>query len=109
MLIRWQYKVVIGVGLGLLIVGLVGVLSYRSMLQNDDERHWVTHTHLVLEKLDALLESSTNDEAAMRQYVWTGDTEPLASYRSGLEQLGKQVEEVRALTSDIPRSARKRT
>jgi PAS domain S-box-containing protein len=101
--IRWQYKVAIAVGLGLLVVGFVGVLSYRSMLQNDHERHRVTHTHSVLEKLDELFESVATDEVALRQYVWNGNTEQLAAYRTGLEQIFKQVEEIRSLTSDNPR------
>jgi CHASE3 domain sensor protein len=83
----------------LLAVTLVGVLSHRSVIRSDVERRWVSHTHLVLESLEALFESVAIDEMALRQYAWTGNEEQLDQYRSGLDSL---IHEIRTLTADNP-------
>jgi PAS domain-containing protein len=48
-----EQRVKIGAVVGLVIMVFAGVLSYRSLIQNDEERGWVFHTHLVLERLDS--------------------------------------------------------
>jgi hypothetical protein len=38
----------------LLIVFCIGALSFWSEVRNEEEREWVTHTLLVVEKLQAI-------------------------------------------------------
>jgi PAS domain S-box-containing protein len=90
--VTWQDKVTTGVGMGLLVVAFVGILSYRSLTQNDQERRWVSHTRLVLEKLGAF---SANLEAVRPTKEEFG--------RADMDQLGVKIQELRSLTSDNPR------
>jgi PAS domain S-box-containing protein len=95
-------KAATGVGLALLVVALVGVLSYRSVVQSEEERIWVIHTHLVLEKLNASLANVNAMEAEQRGYIWTGDEAYLIPYRADFDHLGKESSEIRTLTVDNP-------
>lgn len=47
-------KLVMACGAALLVLCAVGVFSYRLAERSDRDQHWVTHTHDVLEQLDAL-------------------------------------------------------
>jgi PAS domain S-box-containing protein len=101
--VGFKDKVATGVGLALLVTLLVGVLSYRTMAQNDVDRLWVTHTHLVIERLDTFFQDIDIAEAAHRGYVWTGEDEYLAPYRTGLRGLAEESRELRRLVADNPR------
>jgi PAS domain S-box-containing protein len=100
--ISFRGKLIISIGLAIFVVSYVGVLSYRSLLHGNEERHWVIHTHLVTEKLDTLFETIDQTEASRRGYLWTGEDQYLSQYDSGLEKLAKQSEELRNLTADNP-------
>lgn len=81
-------KLTIAMGIGLLAVACMGTFSYFSMVQNDEERRWVWHTQLVLEKIDAA--SNTLDVVA---------ADP--SGRSAeLDRLAPEFDELRRLTDD---------
>jgi hypothetical protein len=48
----YETKIITGFGTG----PFVGRdLSYLGVVQNDEDRGWLTHTHVVLEKLDLVL------------------------------------------------------
>jgi hypothetical protein len=53
--VTFKLELVVALGTALAILVGVGVLSYRRMLREDEDQRWVAHTHLVLEKLDAIL------------------------------------------------------
>lgn len=89
--VSWQDKVTTGVGMGLLVVTFVGVLSYGGMSQNDAERLWISHTHLVLEKVHSLSDDLES---------YAGSRRP--NFPVTNEQLGLQLQELRLLTSDNP-------
>jgi signal transduction histidine kinase len=99
---KFKNKVTAGFGIALAILILVGVLSYRSMLHSDEDRQWVTHTHQVLEKLDAVLTNMLDIETGARGYVLTGDASYLEPYNNALEQVRQNVKNVRELTADNP-------
>ena len=61
----------------------VGVLSYRGMSQNDAERLWISHTHLVLEKVHTLWDDLQSYGGSHRNFPATS------------EQLGLQVQQLR--------------
>lgn len=86
-----EHKVSIGIGTGLLIVTLVGFVSYGNMIRSNQERGWVSHTYVVLEKLDGC---SANLEliASAERNLTSAD----------LQTLSLQFQEVRALTGDNP-------
>ena len=100
--ISFRGKLITSIGLAIFVVSYVGILSYRSLLRGNEERHWVIHTHLVTEKLDMLFETIDQTEASRRGYLWTGENQYLGQYHSGLDKLAKQSQEIRNLTADNP-------
>jgi CHASE3 domain sensor protein len=44
----------VGFTLALVILTAVGLLSYRRVIQQNEDQTWVVHTHLTIERLDAV-------------------------------------------------------
>ena len=61
------------------------------MSQNDAERLWISHTHLVLEKVHSLSDDLESYAGSQRQ-----------NFRVTNEQLGLELQKLRLLTSDNP-------
>jgi signal transduction histidine kinase len=81
----------------------IGVLSFRSTLREEEDRGWVTHTHLVLESLGQILTDTNQAEASQRGYILTGDEQYLTLFKNGVGNLDRGVKEFQRLTSDNPR------
>jgi len=87
----------------LMILLSIGVLSFRSTVRDEEDRGWVTHTHLVLEKLQAILIDVTQAETGQQGYTLTGEEKYLEPYQASLDQVHRDIEEIRRLTADNPR------
>jgi len=86
----------------LALLSWVGVLSHRSMLRVEEDQRWVVHTHLVLKKLDGVLEHLISAATSQSAYARTGDKSYLSSYRADLESIRENLNEIGQLTSDNP-------
>jgi signal transduction histidine kinase len=86
----------------LMILLSIGVLSFRNTLREEQDRDWVTHTRIVIEKLQAVLLDVTQAETSQRGYILTGEDQYLEPYRAGIDQAHRDMEEVRTLTFDNP-------
>ena len=84
----------------LMILLGIGVLSYWSTVRDEADRGWVTHTHVVLEKLQAVLIDITQAETGQRGYILTGEEKYVEPYRAGLDRVHRDIAEVRKLTAD---------
>ena len=98
----FKSKIIAGFGTALAMLILVGVLSYRSMVRSEEDRLWVTHTHLVLERLDAVLTNMLDMETGARGYVLTGEGSYLDPYNDAIDRVRQNVKDVRELTVDNP-------
>ena len=78
----------------------VGVLSFQTMVQNGEDRAWVTHTHLVIEKLDTVLANLLDAETGQRGYILAGEQSELEPYNEALAHVHQNVSDLRALTAD---------
>ena len=87
----------------LMIMLGIGVLSFRSTARDEEDREWVTHTHLVLENLQGVLIDVTQAETGQRGYMLTGEDRYLEPYRAGLNRVQQDIQELRSLTSDNAR------
>lgn len=96
-------KLAAACGGALVLLCWVGLLSYRSMLHVDEDQRWIAHTYTVLGKLDALLADLISAESNQRNYVFTGKQSYLSAYKSDLDRLRDNLNEVGRLTSDNPR------
>jgi len=86
----------------LVILLSIGLLSYRNTVRDEEDRGWVTHTHLVLEKLQAVLIDITQAETGQRGYILTGEERYLEPYQAGRNRVHQDMEELRRLTADNP-------
>jgi signal transduction histidine kinase len=87
----------------LIILICIGALSYWSQVSNEADREWVTHTHLVVERLQAIRIDITQAETGQRGYILTGQERYLESYGTGVEKVGNDINSLQDLTSDNPR------
>jgi signal transduction histidine kinase len=87
----------------LLILVCIGTLSFWSEVRNEKDREWVTHTLLVVEKLQAIRIDITQAETGQRGYMLTGEKNYLESYQAGLDKISQDMGELRYMTSDNPR------
>ncbi|HEY6443758.1 MAG TPA: CHASE3 domain-containing protein [Candidatus Acidoferrales bacterium] len=102
----FKTRVIAGFGASLALLICVGVLSYWSVVQNANERQWVNHTHLVLEKLDALSANLIDAETGERGYLLTGEESYLAPYNGAASKFHENLKDLRELTADNPRQQR---
>jgi signal transduction histidine kinase len=111
----WQYNratlrikrtvektVLTGFVIVLTLLGIVGVVSHRTILGLIDDSEWVNHTHVVLELLQRVSFQVTQAEAAVRGYVITGNSSFEAQYRDDNQNTWPVISELRLVTSDNP-------
>ncbi len=98
----FKNKISAGFGTALAILIFVGVLSYRSMVQSDEDRQWVTHTHQVLEQVDAVESGMLSAETGERGFILTGEESFLDPYNNAFANMNGDVTKLRHLTSDNP-------
>ncbi len=95
-------KVTAGFAIALAVMVLMGLLSFRTLIQTENDRAWVTHTHLVLEKLDAIVADLLDAETDQRGYILTGEEAYLEPYNDARKHVRQNVDDLRALTMDNP-------
>lgn len=106
---KWSVgtKIGMGYGLALIILTIIGVVSYRSttgLIENNDR---VSHTHKVLQNLGDVLSLLKDAETGQRGYTITGEEPFLEPYQAAISQIGNVVKELRELTADNPNQQRR--
>ncbi len=99
---KWSVGTKIGSGfaLALAIMLIIGAVSYRSTTGFIQSAESVTHTHLVLQKLESLLSKFKDAETGQRGYVLTGEERYLEPYNGAMEGIDSLLKELRKLTAD---------
>ena len=95
-------KLTVAFVLGLLIIGAVGIQSYRAIQRLTETNRRVVHTHEVLEKLDNVQLMLTNAETGARGFVLTGEEPFLAPHNAAAAEISKDIASVKSLTQDNP-------
>jgi methyl-accepting chemotaxis protein len=87
-----------GAALAMMIaLGMVALFNTRSLV---DDSNWVTHTHAVLENLQRLSSALRDEDADVRSYVLTSDSEYLERSRMAEASARAALEETAKLTVD---------
>jgi signal transduction histidine kinase len=86
----------------LIILICIGALSYWNEVSNEEDREWVAHTHMVVERLQAIRIDMTQAETGQQGYILTGQERYMAVYGAGVDKLGPDIEALQDLTSDNP-------
>jgi PAS domain S-box-containing protein len=95
-----QRKIGVGFAFALACLGVVGVVSYLSVVRLNENAASVGHTHEVLSRLESLLAATTDSETAERGYVITGDESYLEPYRQSAAIVGDEARRLHELTAD---------
>jgi signal transduction histidine kinase len=99
---KFKSRLIAGVATAFAMMVFIGVLAYRTILRGREDIRWVTHTHLVLEELDALRSNLIDAETGQRGFILTGDPPYLDPYTDALGHVQQSMKSVRELTSDNP-------
>jgi PAS domain S-box-containing protein len=95
-------KVQLAYGCGVLLLLIVGAISYRGTVVSSESDQWVRHTHEVLESLQDLQSAMLSVESSARGFVLTDKESYIDTYRASI-LLSQQSETVsRNLTLDNP-------
>jgi PAS domain S-box-containing protein len=81
---------------------MVAVVSAASLAQLKQSIYWRKHTYEVLISAEAMFSGIIDSQRGMRGYVLTGDAAALETYHKGLQELPRQLADLRILTRDNP-------
>ncbi len=96
-------KIATGFGATMAILVIIGFFSYRSTAKFIETSGMVAHTHKVLGRLRNLLAAILDAETSQRGYIITGSLPFLEPYKHAKVEAGRELQELRALTSDNAR------
>ncbi|GEA86715.1 methyl-accepting chemotaxis protein [Cellulomonas cellasea] len=101
---RWSWtigrRLVAGYAVALVLLAVIGVVSFTNTQKLVENSGWVAHTHQVLNGTDAILSSLKDAETGQRGYLITGVDGYLAPYTAAQADVTEHIDAVRALTSD---------
>ncbi|MBW4456599.1 MAG: EAL domain-containing protein [Nostoc indistinguendum CM1-VF10] len=86
---------------------IIGLASYLSLLEYQDNAQWVIHTREVLEKTQELISQVSDAETGQRGYILTGKQRYLAPYNRANNEISHKVKVLRKLTADNPNQQRR--
>jgi signal transduction histidine kinase len=102
----FRSRLIAGVSTALVTMIFIGALTFRTIARSREDIGWVTHTHLVLEALDAVSANMTDAETGQRGFLLTGQEAYLEPYNDALNRVQESIRVLRALTSDNPAQQR---
>jgi methyl-accepting chemotaxis protein len=105
----WTFgrKLAAGFSISLVLLVVVGAVSYRTFDALTSTSYFVTHTHNVLEHNGRVLSLLKDAETGQRGFVITGDEAFLVPYTASLNDLPAVLKEMRDLTRDNPAQQRR--
>jgi len=86
----------------LLIPLLIGAISIQSTIRDEEDRAWVTHTHVVIAELQSISLGITSAETFQRAYLLTAEERYLSGCDEASKQVLRDMDELRELTQDNP-------
>ena len=100
--LSFRNQVLSGFAVSILLVFIVGILSFNSINQLRDDTVRVEHTQQVIKKSTNLLQQLIDAETGMRGYSATGKKILLDPYNAALPIVNANLSELRVLISDNP-------
>ena len=94
--LKWTVgtKIGAGFGLALLIVIILGTVTYKSTSGMVATSHWVDHSHKILAELEDVLPLMEAAELAECKYVMTGSERDLEPFRKARTSIDEELREV---------------
>jgi len=100
-------KIAAGFACALLLLSLIGVVSYRSVVRLRADAAWVEHSHEVIVRLEVLLSATTDAQNGHRGYALTGDESFLEPYLQAARTADADLRRLREMTADNPAQQRR--
>src|ERR1700678_3102812 len=100
--LRSNRAVLVAFSSAILVLLIVGVISYRSVIISRESNRWVRHTHEVLENVENLRTAMERVQSATRAFALTGTDSLIGAFRTGARRAEQREEAVRNLTADNP-------
>lgn len=99
---RWSIGSKIGGGFTVAVAVLIviGGVSYGTTAKLVDSLDWLTHTHRVLDQVEALLSTMDNAETGQRGFIITGKESYLQPYEGARDAAEQKLKDLRELTAD---------
>jgi CheY-like chemotaxis protein/CHASE3 domain sensor protein len=98
----FKQQVFAGFAISVLLVLIVGILSYKSIHQLESDSSMVEHTQKVIKTSTDLLQLMIDAETGMRGYVATDNEVFLDPYKAALPGISTDLEQLRNLIPDNP-------
>ncbi len=95
-------QVLLGFIISIILVFAVGILSYRSINQLEDDNKWVDHTQKVIKTSNNLLQLLIDGETGMRGYGATNKKVFLDPYYAALPKIAQDLNQLKILIQDNP-------
>lgn len=105
--LSFRQQVFIGFAVSIVLVIIVGLLSYKSINQLEEDTKWVDHTQTVINTSDELLQLLIDAETGMRGYCATSKPVFLDPYRAAIPKIATDLDKLRELVADNPAQVKK--
>lgn len=93
----------IGYGFSILMLVIVGIISYRTVNQLLESNRAVAHSNEVIQKLEKTISVMKDAETGQRGYLLTNRSQFLEPYHGAYREATGLVDQVASLTRDNPR------
>ncbi|MES2810139.1 MAG: CHASE3 domain-containing protein, partial [Bacteroidota bacterium] len=105
--LSFRNQVMAGFGVSILLVLIVGILSYTSINKLEEDTVWVDHTQSVIKTSNSLLQSMVDAETGMRGFVASGNTVFLERYNKSLPRISSDLASLKTKVDDNPEQVRR--
>lgn len=105
--LSFRNQVLAGFAFSIILVIVVGVLSFTSIKQLEDDTVWVNHTQKVIKTTNNLLQYLVDGETGMRGYGATANKAFLDPYNDAIPKITESLSQLSALIVDNPTQVRR--
>jgi CheY-like chemotaxis protein/CHASE3 domain sensor protein len=105
--LTFRQQVFTGFLVAVILVFLVGILSYNSITRFQEDTAWVDHSQQIIKTSGNLLQLMTDAETGMRGYAATNNKVFLDPYNTALPKITTDLAKVRSLVQDNPLQSRR--
>jgi signal transduction histidine kinase/CHASE3 domain sensor protein len=106
-LLATERKVQAGFAFALVCLGIIGAMSYLSVVRSRGDAAWVAHTHDVISRLELLFSTMSDSQNRYRGFAITGDESYLKPNLQAVQTAEADVRRLRELTTDNPAQQRR--
>jgi CheY-like chemotaxis protein/CHASE3 domain sensor protein len=105
--LNFRNQVLAGFAVSIVLVLVVGVLSFKSIKQLEGDTVWVDHTQKVIKTTNNLLQYLIDGETGMRGYGATANKKFLDPYNDAVPKVTETLEQLSNLVVDNPAQAKR--